>query len=432
MRDIQFMKEQERAERAEQELRELREKRELAKREQEAREREAQEQRAREQRERQERELKERDEKEREVRERAERAEQELRALRENLERERAEQEQRGRELEREAGEQQERGRELERELREKLERATQEREERERRAAAAQAATEDIFAPDEEAVPPVPEHPVFHRAPGSERQASAPPADEDFSVLGDELRDAEEDFGDLGAGRGREAAPAGAPAGGGTSDDFFDLAAELRDELSSIPVPERTAASAEEQSLDEIFEDFKKGVEQQESKQDVDTHYNLGIAYKEMGLLDDAVAEFLMTSEGEQKFVDSKYMLGLCYMEQGEYYKAIAEIHNALNYTVSFGGSQEEQLSMHYDLGLAYQGAGNVAEAISEFQRVSEMDPGYRDVEEKLKELQAGELISMEQLKEDIEKEISSKFLEEGERIEREEKTRKSDKVRN
>jgi tetratricopeptide (TPR) repeat protein len=361
---------------------------------------------------------------EQEARERAEqeareRAEQEAWQQRERERREREEQEDRQR-AEQEA---RERGRELERELREKLVRAAKERQERERQAAAAQTAAEEIIAPDEEIL-----QPAFHRPAESERPAFArPPAEEDFSDLGVELRDAEEDFAGLGA-RLAEAAPAGE----GTSDDFFDLAAELRDELSGISVPERTAASAEEQSLDEIFEDFKKGVEQQESKQDVDTHYNLGIAYKEMGLLDDAIDEFLMTSEGEQKFVESRYMLGLCYMEQGEYYKAIAEIHNALNYTVSFGGSQEEQISMHYDLGLAYQGAGNIPEAISEFQRVSEMDPEYRDVQTKLRELQAGEFISLEQLKEDIEKEISSKFLEEGERIEREEKTRKNDKVRN
>ena len=43
----------------------------------------------------------------------------------------------------------------------------------------------------------------------------------------------------------------------------------------------------------------FKKGVEEQAGREDSDTHYNLGIAYKEMGLLDEAIAEFLLTREG-------------------------------------------------------------------------------------------------------------------------------------
>ncbi len=86
----------------------------------------------------------------------------------------------------------------------------------------------------------------------------------------------------------------------------------------------------------------------------------------------------------------------------------------------------------MHYDLGLAYQGAGNLNNAISEFQIVHALDPGYRDTSTKLKELQQGDFISLDQLKDDIEREISSKFLKEGERIEREERNRKNEKVRN
>jgi hypothetical protein len=85
----------------------------------------------------------------------------------------------------------------------------------------------------------------------------------------------------------------------------------------------------------------------------------------------------------------------------------------------------------LRYDLGLAYQLAGNAGGALNEFQKVYDADPGYRDTASKIKELQKGNFISLEQLKDDIEKEISVKFLEEGERIEREEKIRKNERVR-
>ena len=183
---------------------------------------------------------------------------------------------------------------------------------------------------------------------------------------------------------------------------------------------------------LDDIFEDFKKGVEQQAVKEDVDTHYNLGIAYKEMGLLDDAIAEFVLTPEVEPKFVQSRYMLGLCYMDKGEYQNAITEVQSALNFSESQGVEMKDRVGMHYDLGLAYQLAGDAAGALSQFQKVYDTDPEYRDAASKIKELQKGDFISLEQLKDDIEKEISFKFLEEGERIEREEKIRKTEKVRN
>ena len=237
-----------------------------------------------------------------------------------------------------------------------------------------------------------------------------------------------EEDFFDLGAELQREAAAD--QQGKAASEDFFDLAAELKDELSSIPIPARRAVPEEEQTLDDIFEEFKKGVEQQSTKEDADTHYNLGVAYKEMGLLDDAIGEFIMTPEDEPKFVQSRYMLGLCYMEKGEYQNAIGEIRNALDYAEALGLETENRIEMHYDLGLACQCAGNIDSATDEFQKVVDEDPGYRDTAAKLNDIQKGDFISLEQLKDDIEKEISSKFLEEGVRIEREEKTRKNERV--
>ena len=243
---------------------------------------------------------------------------------------------------------------------------------------------------------------------------------------------ESEEDFFDLGEELNKENKIVSARTPEQSSEDFFDLAAELRDELSTIAVPEHIAESSEEQSLDEIFEDFKRGVEQQSVKEDVDTHYNLGVAYKEMGLLDDAVSEFTMTPEDEPKFIQSRYMLGLCYMEKGEYQNAAAEILYALRCTASQTGEKQDTLGMHYDLGLAYQGAGNLNNAINEFQIVLALDSGYRDTKIKLKELQQGDFISLDQLKDDIEREISSKFLKEGERIEREERNRKNEKVRN
>jgi tetratricopeptide (TPR) repeat protein len=149
------------------------------------------------------------------------------------------------------------------------------------------------------------------------------------------------------------------------------------------------------------------------------------------MGLLDDAISEFIMTPEDEPKVIQSRYMLGLCYMEKGEYQSAIEEIQNALDYSQNMGIDADHRIEMHYDLGLAYQGAGNNDSALQEFRKVTDIDRGYRDVANKVKELQHGGFISLDQIKDDIEKEISSKFFEEGERIEREEKHRRNERVK-
>ncbi|HSQ78488.1 MAG TPA: tetratricopeptide repeat protein, partial [Nitrospirota bacterium] len=132
--------------------------------------------------------------------------------------------------------------------------------------------------APSVEAVPPSapPKAPAVDREvtavsgrPGRpDERKQEQRADEDFFDLGEELRES-----------GSQAFPAERKEQAAKPDDFFDLASELRDELSSVAIPPPSSAAAEEQTLDDIFEDFKKGVEQQAVKEDVDTHYNLGVA---------------------------------------------------------------------------------------------------------------------------------------------------------
>ncbi|HTG01727.1 MAG TPA: tetratricopeptide repeat protein [Nitrospirota bacterium] len=258
----------------------------------------------------------------------------------------------------------------------------------------------------------------------------TAPTQDRGSAVAKTPIPPQEEEFFDLGEvlkkETSRQSAASQVPA-----DDFFDLASELRDELSTVAVPENQAAPAEEQSLDEIFEEFKRGVEQQSTKEESDTHYNLGVAYREMGLLDDAIEEFSLTPQGEQKFMVSRHMLGLCYMEKGDYVSAIRELEYALTYSEGMGEDDKSRVEMRYDLGLAYQGAGKLTDAMREFQAVQKVNPRYRDVAAKMIEFNKGDSTSMSQLKGDIQKEISSKFLQEGERIEREEKSRKNERVR-
>jgi pilus assembly protein FimV len=311
----------------------------------------------------------------------------------------------------------------------------------------------EQPAAPPAEEKVAVPPHRVEAETVRKPRKPAKKSAEEDFSDLGQELRSeakagskprkpakksTEEDFFDLGQELRMDSASEGEPASAVVqheekpSEEFFDLAAELRDELSNVPAPEQPAVSEEDQSLDEIFEEFKKGIELQSTKEEADTHYNLGVAYKEMGLLDDAIGELIHTQQNEPKFIQSRYMLGLCYMEKGEYQNAIGEIQNALDSSENLEVSAENRIAMRYDLGLAYQGAGNNDKAIGEFQKVADEQKHYRDTDEKLKELNKGDFISFEQLRDDIEKEISAKFLEEGERIEREEKTKKTDRMKN
>jgi pilus assembly protein FimV len=184
---------------------------------------------------------------------------------------------------------------------------------------------------------------------------------------------------------------PAGAPAGAGDEsslfsdeDDFFDLAAELENELeeeeSSISLSE------EEQSLEEIFREFKKGVEQQLDSEDYETHYNLGIAYKEMGLTDEAIGEFQLASKDPKRTIECCSMLGLCFLEKGMPQLAIKWYRKGLELPEI---TEDEQLGLLYDLGSAYLEVGDVPQAEKAFMDIYGIRSNYRDVVSRLRQVE-------------------------------------------
>jgi pilus assembly protein FimV len=166
--------------------------------------------------------------------------------------------------------------------------------------------------------------------------------------------------------------------------DDFFDLAAELESELEEDT--EQISLSEEEQSLEEIFKEFKKGVEQQLDSEDYDTHYNLGIAYKEMGLIDEAIGEFQLASKDPKRAVECASMLGLCFLEKGMPQLAIKWYRKGLEMPEI---SEEEHIGLLYDIGSAYVEVGDTDNAQKAFMEVYGMNSNYRDVVSRIKQLE-------------------------------------------
>jgi len=166
--------------------------------------------------------------------------------------------------------------------------------------------------------------------------------------------------------------------------DDFFDLAAELESELEEDA--EEIPLGEEEQSLEEIFKEFKKGVEQQLDSEDYDTHYNLGIAYKEMGLIDEAIGEFQLASKDPKRAVECASMLGLCFLEKGMPQLAIKWYRKGLEMPEI---TEEEHIGLLYDLGSAYVEVGDTDNAQKAFMEVYGMNSNYRDIVSRIKQLE-------------------------------------------
>ena len=102
-------------------------------------------------------------------------------------------------------------------------------------------------------------------------------------------------------------------------------------DEQEIVEAQEMPEAKLDNDVL-EIFQEFKKGLESELEDEDSETHYNLGIAYKEMGLVDDAIKEFQTSGKDKKRFLQSSSMLGVCYMEKGLYSLAIDVLNKTLD----------------------------------------------------------------------------------------------------
>ncbi len=170
----------------------------------------------------------------------------------------------------------------------------------------------------------------------------------------------------------------------------FFNLAEELEKDLGDEPPVEESAEISTPQgevSLEEIFREFKKGVEQQLSAEDYETHYNLGIAYKEMGLVDEAIGEFQLASKDPGRAVECCSMLGHCFLEKGMPQLAIKWFRKGLE---APGIAEMSTAGMLYDLAQVYQDTGDMELAYRTFQEVYGLNANYRDVVQRVRELDA------------------------------------------
>jgi tetratricopeptide (TPR) repeat protein len=181
---------------------------------------------------------------------------------------------------------------------------------------------------------------------------------------------------------------PEAAPTGDG---DAFDLASELGGLFGAQPAVAEEAPAAPagtdlgDASLSDIFREFQKGVDKQLGKEDYETRYNLGIAYKEMGLVDEAIAEFQLAAKDEGRMLECASMLGICFIEKGMPKLAVKWFEKGLQ---APGRSDEEYQGLRYDLASALEQAGEGGRALALFTELYGQDASFRDVAEKVRQL--------------------------------------------
>lgn len=133
---------------------------------------------------------------------------------------------------------------------------------------------------------------------------------------------------------------------------------------------------------VDLLFEKFKEGVRNQVADSDSATHYDLGLAYKEMNLLDDAIEELMLAARDKARESVCFSTIALIYVDQKMYPKAVDFFNRGL---ASPNRLPEQDITLHYELGNVHEQSGLHDKALSHFEEVVARNPSFRDVRDRI-----------------------------------------------
>jgi tetratricopeptide (TPR) repeat protein len=184
-----------------------------------------------------------------------------------------------------------------------------------------------------------------------------------------------------------KPAAPA-APAAAAKKeeDDFVSLGDWLREDdepkSTRMVVAEKEPTGDEAADFSDMLRAFKQGVAENVDDEDHEAHYDLGVAYKEMGLVDEAIAEFQKALRGTANRARTFEALGNCFIEKQQLPVAATIMQRALNEP---GVGDESLVGVLYLLGAIAEEQSQFADAKKYYQRVFAVDIQFRDIGDRL-----------------------------------------------
>ena len=179
----------------------------------------------------------------------------------------------------------------------------------------------------------------------------------------------------------------------GGLSPGFSEPAKPDAAGKNALKTEQKPISPVEAGPLKEVFDEFRAELgEMGAEDEDLETHYNLGIAFREMGLLEEAISEFQKVAKASERGRPFPYcmqcytLLGLAFVERGQPSIAAMWYERALHLPDI---EPESELALRYDLGMAQESAGESEAALKSFFQVYAVNIDYRDVGERIAALQ-------------------------------------------
>ena len=182
-------------------------------------------------------------------------------------------------------------------------------------------------------------------------------------------------------------------PASSVSSAGFVDLGSmviEPGDPMDTrMRVDGERPTGDEQKDFQETLAQFKKGIEANLGTEDYEAHYDLGVAFKEMGLLDEAIAEFQKALRSPDGRLRTSEALGVTFYEKQQYAISETILRRAVE---SLPGGDEEKIGLLYWLGRSSEALGKPADARQAYERALAVDIRFMDLGERVKSLGAGQ----------------------------------------
>lgn len=140
---------------------------------------------------------------------------------------------------------------------------------------------------------------------------------------------------------------------------------------------------------IEQILSESKKQLSKIISSNDAQAHYDLGCAYKDMGLYDEAIEEFKIAMQNEDKEIPSLNMIALINLERQRYTDAISIFKKLLNYDEI---TEDQRIEFLYQIGNAYLKIKDKNEALFYLNKVYKQNPNYRNIKQLMEIIQLRE----------------------------------------
>lgn len=176
----------------------------------------------------------------------------------------------------------------------------------------------------------------------------------------------------------------------GAVSPGYIDIADKIEEEIEALEaefykqIKERT--SVIEKDLVEIVQEFRRQVEIKLDQKNFEARYNLGLAFLEQSLYEEAIAEFELAAADPARAADCWGLIGQCYVKKRNYPEARRCFEGAISLTPA---ESPERFALAYELASLYEMMSENEAALALYREVSAWNPKFRNTAKRVKILE-------------------------------------------